>query len=133
MSETLHVDGKRPWAPIVGYSRAVRHGNMIEVSGTSATRPDGTVAAPGDAHAQMVEVLHVVIEALAELGARPEDVTRTRVYLTDISKWQEVGRAHGEVFGSVLPACTFVEVSALMLPELVVELEASAVITEDEA
>ena len=126
MSVPRRVDGKRPWAAVVGYSRAVRHGDVIEVSGTSATRPDGTVVAPGDPYLQTGEVLRVVLEALAELDAGPEDVTRTRVYLTDISTWREVGRAHGEVFGLILPACTFVEVNALMLPGLVVELEASA-------
>ena len=131
MTETRRVDGKRPWSPIVGYSRAVRRGTFVEVSGTSATRPDGTIVAPGDPYLQTVEALRVVLEALAELGARPEDVTRTRVYLTDISMWQDVGRAHGEVFGRILPACSFVEVRALMLPELVVEVEATAVVLAD--
>lgn len=121
-----HVDGARPWAPVVGYSRAVRDGNLIEVAGTSATRKDGTVVAPGDPYGQMREILRVVEAALTELDASLADVIRTRVYLTDIAQWEAVARAHGEAFGEILPASTFVEVSRLMLPELVVEFEATA-------
>ena len=131
MTESRRVDGRRPWSPIVGYSRAIRRGPFVEVSGTSATRPDGTVVAPHDAYGQTVDALRTVLDALAELGASAEDVTRTRVYLTDIASWEAVGRAHGEVFKDILPACTFVEVSALMLPELVVEVEASAIVGVD--
>lgn len=125
--ETIRVDGRRPWAEAVGYSRAVRRGDLIEVSGTSATRPDGTVIAANDPYGQMVEVLRVITEALTELGATVDDVVRTRVYLTDLGQWETVARAHNEVFAGVMPACTFIEVSALMLPELVVEVEATAV------
>jgi enamine deaminase RidA (YjgF/YER057c/UK114 family) len=129
VTATQRVDGKRPWAPVVGYSRAVRRGDVVEVSGTSATRQDGSVVSPGDAYGQTVEILRVITEALTELGATVDDVVRTRVYLTDIGLWQQVARAHGQVFSTVLPACTFVEISALMLPELVVEVEASAVVS----
>jgi enamine deaminase RidA (YjgF/YER057c/UK114 family) len=130
MGETRKVDAQRPWAPVVGYSRAVRRGAVVEVSGTSATTLDGRVVAPNDAYEQAKYVLGQIVDALAELGARPEDVIRTRAYLTDIRDWEEAGRAHGEVFGGIEPACSFVEISGLMLPELVVEFEATALVDE---
>lgn len=132
MTDLKRADAKRPWAAVVGYSRAVRRGNVVEVSGTSATRPDGSVVSPNDAYLQTVDVLQTILGAMAELGATAGDVVRTRAYLTDIGTWEQVGRAHGEVFGEILPACTFVEVSALMLPELVVEVEATAIIEPTE-
>lgn len=122
------VDAKRPWAAVIGYSRAVRRGNIIEVSGTSATTLDGQVVAPGDAYLQTRHILGEIVAALAELGATPADVIRTRVYLTDIDQWEAAGRAHGEVFVGLDPACTFVEIPRLMLDGLVVELEISALI-----
>jgi enamine deaminase RidA (YjgF/YER057c/UK114 family) len=122
------VDAQRPWASLVGYSRAVRVGNIIEVGGTSATLPTGEVHAPGDAYRQTAHILEVVVAALRELGAAPEDVVRTRAYLCDINQWKEVGRAHGELFGHIRPASTFVEVSRLLLPGLVVEIEVTAII-----
>lgn len=130
MTETHYVEGRRPWVAAVGYSRAVRRGNIVEVSGTSATRPDGSVVAANDPYGQMAHILEVVTEALTHLGASVNDVVRTRVYLTDISQWEMIARAHYEIFSEVKPACTFVGVSALMLPELVVEVEATAVLPE---
>jgi len=127
MTTRRTVPARRRWGPIVGYSRAVRVGDVIEVSGTSATGEDGAAIAPGDAYAQTQLILATIGDALRELGSGVEDVIRTRVFLTDIDLWVDVARAHREVFGSILPACSFVEVSALMLPGLVVEVEASAI------
>lgn len=126
MTERQTVDAKRPWAQVVGYSRAIRSGNLVEVSGTSATSADGQVVSPNDPYLQTGYILREIIDALAELGASPEHVVRTRVYLTRIAHWEDVGRAHGEVFAGIDPACTFIEVGQLMLPELVVEVEATA-------
>ena len=122
--EMRRVDGNRPWAPIVGYSRAVRVGNLIEVSGTSATTRDGQVMHPHDAYGQMQYILAEIGKAVAELGASFENTVRTRVYLTNIEDWPAVAKAHGEVFAPILPACSFIEVGRLMLPELCVEVEA---------
>ncbi len=130
-SALARVDARRPWAAVVGYSRAVRQGNLVEVSGTSATTAEGTVHAPGDPYEQTRYILGEMLSAMAELGAHAHDVVRTRVYLTDIAHWSEVGRAHGEVFGDVLPASSFVEINRLMLPELVVEVEITAIVTAD--
>lgn len=126
VSDRQHVGAKRPWARVVGYSRAIRSGNLVEVSGTSATTEDGQVVSPDDPYLQTGYILREIIDALAELGASPEHVVRTRVYLRSIADWEDVGRAHGEVFAGIDPACTFVEVGPLMLPELVVEIEATA-------
>lgn len=128
----MRVDAQRPWSPVVGYSRAVRRGCLVEVSGTSATTAGGAVHAPGDPYEQTRYVLREILRAMADLGARAEDVVRTRVYLTDIAHWAEVGRAHGEVFGDVLPASSFVEINRLMLPELVVEVEVTAIVTSED-
>lgn len=126
--ERQKVTAGRPWAAVVGYSRAVREGDRVEVSGTSATTPDGQVVAPGDAYLQTQYILAEIVSALAELGSTPADVLRTRVYLTDIDQWEAAGRAHGEVFAGLDPACTFIEVGRLMLDGLVVEVELSAVV-----
>lgn len=125
------VDARRPWAALIGYSRAVRVGAVIEVGGTSATLPDGQVVAPGDAYLQTKHVLQVITAAVIELGGRVEDIVRTRAFLSDIDQWEAVGRAHGELFGTIQPASTFVEVSRLLLPELVVEIEATAILQAD--
>jgi enamine deaminase RidA (YjgF/YER057c/UK114 family) len=127
------VSSGAPWEPIVGYSRAVRSGPFISVSGSTAALPDGSVAHPGDAYGQTVTTLEVIVAALAELGARPDDVIRTRVYVTDITQWETIGRALGEVFGEIRPASTMVQVAALIHPDMLVEIEADAVIGNDEA
>lgn len=121
------VDAQRPWAPIIAYSRATRRGNVIEVGGTSATTPDGNVLFPGDAYEQTKHVLSVMVAAIEELGGTAADVVRTRAFLTNVDDWEAVGQAHGEVFAKVYPASTFVEVSRLLLPGLVVEMEATAI------
>ncbi len=128
MQGVQRVPAGRPWASVVGYSRAIKRGPFIEVSGTSATTAEGHVVAPNDPYLQTKYILDQVVEALAELGATPHDVVRTRVYLTNITDWEAVGRAHGEVFSGIDPACSFVEIGALMLPELIVEVEATAIV-----
>lgn len=121
------IDCDRPWDS-VGYSRAIRVGNVIEVSGTTATDRDGTVRHPNDMGAQTRSVLDEMIGAIRQLGGSVDDVVRTRFYLTDIERWAEAAAAHKERFGDVLPASSMVEVSKLLHPDLVVEIEATAII-----
>jgi enamine deaminase RidA (YjgF/YER057c/UK114 family) len=117
-----------PWEESVGYSRAVRVGDLVHVAGTTALR-DGDVVGRGDAYTQAKVALQIIGEALARVGAGYSDVVRTRMYVTDISRWEQVGRAHGEVFAEVRPAATMVEVAALIDPDLLVEIEVDAVVT----
>ena len=130
MSQRLNISSGAPWEAQVGYSRAVRVGNVVEVTGTVAVR-NGQVVGPGDAYAQTVCALEIIAETLQKAGATLADVVRTRIYVTDISQWQAYGRAHQEVFGNIRPCTTMVEVAALISPEYLVEIEASAVLMDN--
>lgn len=128
MKPRINISSGAKWEDIVGYSRAVRIGNVIEVAGTTAVGADGSVIGPGDPYLQTKFILSKIEKALNEAGAAMSDVIRTRMYVTDISAWEEIGRAHGEFFRAVRPAATMVEVSALISPDLLVEIEVTAVL-----
>ncbi len=131
MTKRINISSGAKWEDIVGYSRAVRVGNMIEVAGTTAVDERGEIVGVNNPYEQTKYILAKIESALIEAGASMKDVVRTRMFVTDISKWEEIGKAHGEFFKEIKPAASMIEVKGLINPELLVEIEVTAIVSED--